>query len=215
MFLTKIYILTDRTIIFYIIFVIFIYNCRMKLILASASPRRKEILSKAGYNFEVIPSDYDEKICGLNYSKELVENCAYNKALDVFKKVKGDYIIISADTVVVLNNKILGKPKDYDEAFNMLKELSDKTHFVATSVCLISSNNKILKDTELTYVTFRKLLDEEIENYLYTGKPYDKAGSYGIQDDNFDFAIKINGEIDNVIGFPYKLFKKMLDKISN
>jgi len=185
----------------------------MKLILASASPRRKEILSKAGYNFEVIPSDYDEKICGLNYSKELVENCAYNKAFDVFKKVKGDYIIISADTVVVLNNKILGKPKDYDEAFNMLKELSDKTHFVATSVCLISSNNKILKDTELTYVTFRKLTDDDINSYILYHKPLDKAGSYGIQDTGFDFATKTEGELDNVIGFPVKLFEKLYNLI--
>ncbi len=177
-----------------------------KLILASTSPRRKEILQKAGYNFIVIPSNYNEKICNYNYSKGLVENCAYNKALDVQKKYKGT--IIGADTVVVLDNTILGKPKDKKEGFLMLKNLSNRTHFVATSICILK-NDKIIKDTEITYVTFRELSDFEITNYIETKNPLDKAGSYGIQDDNFDFAIKIEGELDNVIGFPLRLFKSL------
>ena len=181
----------------------------MNLILASSSPRRKEILAKAGYDFKVISSNYDEKICGLNYSKELVENCAYNKALEVSKRVKGDYIVISADTVVVADNIILGKPKDFENAHNMLKSLSDKKHFVATSVCLISSKGVIKKDTDTTYVIFRKLSDDEIDSYILYHNPLDKAGSYGIQDKNFNFAIKVDGELDNVIGFPMKLFEKL------
>ena len=181
------------------------------IILASNSPRRREILANAGYKFKVQPSNYDEHITNLKYSKELVENCAYNKGLDVFEKNK-ESLVISADTVVVLDDTILGKPKDENDAFLTLKNLSDKTHFVATSVCLINKD-KTLKDTAVTYVTFRKLENSEILDYIKTQKPLDKAGSYGIQDEGFDFATKINGELNNVIGFPLELFKKMLNLI--
>ena len=191
-----------------------LYNLFMNLILASNSPRRKELLAQAGYDFEVVPSNYDEKISGLTFSGELVENCAYNKALEVAGHQQGDFIVIGADTVVVSNNVILGKPKDYDEAFNMLKSLSDKTHFVATSICPINSECKILKNTDITYVTFRKLSSDEINSYILYKNPLDKAGSYGIQDDGFDFAVNIDGELDNVIGFPVKMFKEMLDLIN-
>ncbi len=180
----------------------------MSLILASSSPRRKEILSKAGYDFKIIPSNYDEKLCNKKFKVDDVELCAMNKALDVKNKTKKDDIIIASDTVVVLNNIILGKPKDKKEAFKMLKALSNNTHFVLTSVCLIK-NDKILKGSEKTFVTFRKLNDDEIINYIETKNPLDKAGSYGIQDKGFDFDLKIKGEIDNVIGFPIKLFKKL------
>ena len=181
----------------------------MKIILASASPRRKEILLKAGYDFEIVPSCYDENISGLTYSNELVENCAYQKALDVKKRVNADLPIVSADTVVVLDDLILGKPKNCFEAFNMLKQLSNRTHFVATSICLISKD-KIIKDIEITYVTFRNLSEFEIINYIKTQRPYDKAGSYGIQDKNFDFAVDLKGDFNNVIGFPLNLFKVII-----
>ena len=191
-----------------------LYNFGMNLILASNSPRRKDILTRAGYDFEIVPSNYDEKICGLDYSKELVENCAYNKALDVAGRLTGEFIIIGADTVVVSDNIILGKPKNEEDAFNMLQKLSDKTHFVATSVCIIASSGKTVKDTDKTFVTFRKLSDNDILSYIKHSKPLDKAGSYGIQDPGFDFAIKIEGELDNVIGFPLKLFKNMYELIN-
>ena len=185
----------------------------MKLILASASPRRKEILLKNGYDFEIIPSGYNENILNMEYSSNLVENCAYNKASDVAKKQNGDFVVIGADTVVVFNNKILGKPKDYQEAHIMLKALSDNKHFVATSVCLINSKGKVVKDTEITSVTFRKLTEDDIDSYILYHNPLDKAGSYGIQDKGFDFAVNVEGELDNVIGFPSKLFKKLLVSI--
>lgn len=185
-----------------------------KFILASASARRKEILNKAGYDFQVIASDYDEKISDLKFSCALVENCALQKALDVQKHGYNDGIIIAADTVVVLEGQILGKPKDKNDALSMLKNLSNKKHFVATSICLIK-NDKIVKGTDITHVTFRKLSDDEIINYINTKNPLDKAGSYGIQDNGFDFAISLSGEIDNVIGFPLKLFKKLLEEIEN
>ena len=180
----------------------------MNLILASNSPRRKEILNHAGYNFKIIPSNYDEKFKNSNYSKEKIENCAKEKALNVAKSNNG--IIIAADTVVVLDNIILGKPKNKDNAINMLLNLSNRTHFVATSICLIYKD-KILKDTDITYVTFRKLNKTEIIKYIEEKNPLDKAGSYGIQDEGFDFAVNIKGETDNVIGFPLKLFKNLLN----
>lgn len=182
------------------------------IILASNSPRRYEILKNAGYNFKVIPSSYDEKVCGREYSKELIENCAYNKALNIKNKGYDKELIIAADTVVVLDNIILGKPKDKVEAIEMLEGLSGRTHFVATSVCLIYKD-KILKDTAKTYVTFRALNKDEIINYIDTKNPLDKAGSYGIQDEGFDFAIFLKGELDNVIGFPLKLFNELFQKM--
>lgn len=184
----------------------------MKMILASQSPRRKEILSKAGYDFEIVVSKHEENICGLKYDNDLLLNCAYQKALEVKRRISCDNLIISADTVVVNDGVILGKPKDKNEACIMLESLSNKTHFVATSVCIICGD-KILNEIDKTYVTFRELSKEDILKYIDNKKPLDKAGSYGIQDEGFDFAIKLDGELDNVIGFPLKLFKKMIELI--
>ncbi len=183
----------------------------MDIILASNSPRRKEILSNAGFKFICIPSSYEENIQGLKYTKEAVINCAENKALEIAKKHPKS-LVIGADTVVVHNEIILGKPKNKEDAFIMLKSLNNDTHFVATAVCLIYGN-KIIKDIELTNVTFRKLEDSDIYNYIDSKNPLDKAGSYGIQDEGFDFALSIEGELDNVIGFPMKLFKKLYSSI--
>lgn len=185
----------------------------MKLILASASPRRAGILKNFGYDITIMPSNYSEKINGLFYSDNLIENCAYQKALEIKNRIGADILIVSADTVVVNNGIILGKPKNKIEAIEMLHDLSNKTHFVSTSICLMHKN-QILKNTQKTYVTFRELSDTDILNYIETQKPFDKAGSYGIQDENFDFVIKINGELDNVIGFPMKLFKAELNKLA-
>ena len=184
----------------------------MKIILASASPRRKGILENFGYNVQVMPSNYDEKINGLVYSDLLVQNCAYQKALEIKKQIGDNELIISADTVVVADGIILGKPKDEKNAFEMLKNLSNRTHFVATAVCLINKG-EVLKEVEKTYVTFRELSDVDILNYIKTKNPLDKAGGYGIQDESFDFAISLNGELDNVIGFPMNLFKRMLREL--
>lgn len=188
------------------------YNFFMDIILASASPRRKMILESAGYKIEIIPSNYDEKINGLIYQDDLVENCAYQKALDIKRRYSPDKLIVSADTSVVCDGVILGKPKDKNEAFSMLLNLSNKKHFVSSAICLIYQD-RVLKSCEKTFVTFKKLTEDEITNYIETQKPYDKAGSYGIQDEGFDFASKVEGELDNVIGFPLKLFQKMLSKI--
>ena len=137
----------------------------MKLILASQSPRRKEILSKAGFVFDIIPSLYDEKVNGKKYTKELIENCAFNKALDVQKRIGLNFAILSADTVVVLDNLILGKPKDVTDASNILNSLSNKTHFVATSICVLYQD-KIIKDTEITKEAIAEDFNKEIANLV-------------------------------------------------
>lgn len=184
-----------------------------KIILASKSPRRKEILEKAGYNFYLEPSSAEYDIVGKNFDEKLLYKCVKSKYDDIKNIVEEKYgkdcIVISSDTVVVANNIIIGKPKDKNNAIEILKDLSGKTHFVATGVLLVK-NEKEVFDFEKTYVTFRKLGDEDIEKYLEQEKPYDKAGAYGIQDKTFDFAIKVEGNIDNVIGFPINTFNKCL-----
>lgn len=201
-----------------------------KIILASSSPRRKEILERNGSDFEVvIPSCEEKKIVGEKYSEELVNDCAITKARAVYERIVKENaqgkvglhlpdeisnannanIIVSCDTVVVNNGIIVGKPKDESDAVKTLKLLSGKTHIVASSVCVMKDGD-IKVSHEVTKVTFRKIDDNEIKDYIARCKPLDKAGSYGIQDPGFDFAIKVDGEIDNVIGFPMKAFNKII-----
>ncbi len=182
-----------------------------KIILASSSPRRESILKSIKLDFDVIPSEYAEPHNQTAFSYEFVENLAYNKALDVAKKYRDNKIVIGADTIVVIDNKILGKPKDYKDAFRMLKELSGRTHFVVTGVAVINSEDLSYKtQSETTYVTFKKLTDKQIEDYIKDYKPYDKAGSYGIQELPEGFIEKVEGELDNVIGLPSKLLVELL-----
>ena len=147
------------------------------------------------------------------YNDALVINCAARKAKSVFDEIQNssnenNLIIISCDTVVVNDNIIIGKPKDRLDAINILRGLSGKTHIVASAVCVASRgqyNTKVAK----TKVTFRKISDEEIIDYIDRCMPYDKAGSYGIQDEGFDFVTKIEGDVDNVIGLPIKVVKEL------
>ena len=123
-------------------------------------------------------------------------------------------LIVAADTVVVNDNIIIGKPKNREDAINTLTSLSNKTHKVVTTICII--NNELIKTaSETTLVTFKKLEKKQIEDYVDNFKPYDKAGSYGIQDENFDFVKSIDGNLDNVIGFPLTTFKSLLKEMQN
>ena len=194
-----------------------------KIILASASPRRREILRENGIDFEVVvPSGEEKNIVGEKYSEELVNECAIAKAKSVGESQQPVWastqsvwasstspIIVSCDTVVVNDGIIIGKPKDREDAVNILRSLSGKTHIVASSVCVMKGND-VKVAHEITKVTFRELSEKEIENYIDRCNPLDKAGSYGIQDEGFDFAIKVDGNIDNVIGFPMKAFKNII-----
>lgn len=181
-----------------------------KIILASASPRRKELLMTMGLEFEVITSQTDEDTEDMPFSRELIENLAFKKALDVADKLKtskNNALIIGSDTVVVINGQILGKPKDNDEAFNMLKLLSGKTHQVVSAIAVIDTETgKILKDSVVSDVNFKKLDDAEIRAYIDTKEPADKAGAYAIQGFAGMFVKSINGCYSNIVGISvYKL----------
>lgn len=182
-------------------------------VLASQSPRRRQLLNLLGLNFEIfIPSieenHKDEK--PISYAKKLAEEKA-----SVANKHFNNKIIISADTIVVLEGKILEKPTSKQDAFRMLRLLSGKTHIVYTAICVINQlNNKKLIDYEKTLVTFRKLSMSEIREYVESGSCLDKAGAYGIQDDlGAVFVKKINGCYYNVVGLPLQKLYVMLQKI--
>ena len=185
-----------------------------KIILGSSSPRRADILKKLKLDFEIIPSDYVEPHDLTDFSYAYVENLAYNKALDVAKKIDYDAKVIGADTIVVVDNKILGKPKDKEDAFKTLKLLSGRTHFVVTGVAIVESLslNSIVK-SETTYVTFEHLSDQQIHDYIEKFKPFDKAGSYGIQELPDGYIKSVDGDLDNVIGLPSKLTLDLLQQI--
>lgn len=189
----------------------------MKYILASASPRRKELLERTGIDFEIIPSHKEEKIEG-NDPSEIVKNLALMKAQDIFDQHEEDSLtVIGSDTIVVYRDEILGKPSDEDEAADMLSMLSDRTHQVYTGVAILTREKGIENKNvffESTDVTFYPISKEDIESYIATGDPLDKAGSYGIQGD-FCIHVKcIKGDYNNVVGLPvsrvYQELKKTL-----
>ncbi len=177
-----------------------------KLILASKSPRREEILKIFKPDFSICPSNYIEKNDGDLSPKELVKSHACHKAKDVASDHTKSWIL-GADTIVVKDEKILGKPKNRQDAIEMLTFLSDSTHRVLTGYCLLNSdNNKYLINSVTTEVVFRKISLSTINYYIDNFNPYDKAGSYAIQDFSAIFVKKINGCFYNVVGFPLPEF---------
>ena len=180
----------------------------MKIILASNSPRRKELLQTHGYDFEVIPSSVDENINKELSVYENVMNLAKIKCLDVYQNNKGR-IVLAADTIVVYNNEILGKPKDEEDAFRMLTLLSGNTHEVITGVA-VANENTIEVSYEVSKVHFKNISSEEIYEYIQTKEPLDKAGSYAIQGIGGKFIESYEGDFNNIVGLPMELVKKML-----
>lgn len=180
----------------------------MKIVLASSSPRRIELLRNLNLQFDVVPSNFEENI-NLSNPVELVKNFAYNKALDVESRVQKDSLIIAADTIVYKDGEVLGKPKDEIDAYRMLKLLSGQKHEVYTGLSLIY-NGKVINDYECTYVYFKNLSDEEIKYYINTKEPFDKAGAYAIQGYGSIFVEKIEGCYFNVVGLP---ISKLYDNI--
>ena len=175
-----------------------------KFVLASKSPRRKELLTNIGMTFEVIESQFDETTVSKDLEPELyVKELAMFKAMSLLKQVEQDTLIIGADTVVVLNGKILGKPSGRHDAMSMLAELSGKVHSVYTGICVSRSNDaKTVSTCVKTDVYFKKLTAEEIEYYVDNFSPFDKAGSYGIQEYAGVFVERIDGDYFNVVGLP-------------
>ena len=173
-----------------------------RIILASQSPRRIELLKRIIPEFEVKVSNITEDNNGTIVPWKLVDELSYQKAQDISRQIPSG-IIIGADSVVVLHNKILGKPRDAEDAFYMLRMLSGKVHQVYTGFTIIKKPQlNMIRDHEVTHVKFRTLEAWEIEKYIESGQPLDKAGAYGIQDDGAVFVESINGCYYNVVGLP-------------
>lgn len=182
-----------------------------KIILASSSPRRADILKKHNIEFKIIPSPYVEDHSTTDFSYDFIENLAYNKAKAVVSLVNEQSLIVGADTIVVLDGKILGKPNGYDGAFEMLKNLSGKTHHVVTAIAIINSTTGDYKIKSTTSeVTFENLTDEQIKYYIDNFKPFDKAGSYGIQEMPKGYIKSYTGDLENIIGISSKTLLEML-----
>ncbi len=174
-----------------------------KFILASASPRRKELLSIYVKDFKIMPADIDETVPDNIALEDAPLYTAKEKAAAVFNKLNEDEIIITADTIVMLDNKIYGKPKDKLDAYNMIKTLSGKTHQVITGVCCYSKDKQInIEFSDVTNVSFTDISDEIIEKYLENAEYIDKAGAYAVQGLASMFVEKIEGSYDNVVGLP-------------
>lgn len=182
-----------------------------KIILASSSPRRADILKKHNIEFKIIPSPYVEDHSTTDFSYDFIENLAYNKAKAVVPLVNEQSSIVGADTIVVLDGKILGKPNGYDGAFEMLKNLSGKTHHVVTAIVVMDSDTQNYKKQSTTSeVTFENLTDEQIKYYIDNFKPFDKAGSYGIQEMPKGYIKSYTGDLENIIGISSKTLLEML-----
>jgi len=188
-----------------------------QLILASASPRRKKLLSDAGYNLKVVPSEIDES----NYQsegivpREYAEQLASAKAENVAKKFP-DCLVLGADTIIDFDGQIIGKPSNAKNAEEITKKLFGKPHKVITAITLIKliNNIKIIK-SDTTIVYSKKMTDRQIAAHIKSGRWQDKAGAYAIQENADEFVEKIQGSLTNVMGLPMELLKKMLAEITD
>ncbi|MBI5976834.1 Maf-like protein [Clostridium perfringens] len=185
----------------------------MKVILASKSPRRVEILEKIVKEFEVVQSNFDENTIDFKGDVEkYVKDLSINKAIEVSKRLnEPSIIVIAADTVVFQNGKVLEKPKNEEDAFSMLSSLSGNTHKVYSGICLINTyDDTVVTDCDCTEVKFSELNPRQIRNYINSGEPMDKAGAYGIQGLGGAFVERIEGCYYNVMGLPLnKLYKAL------
>lgn len=183
-----------------------------RIVLASASPRRKELLSQVGIVCEVMASNIEERVIG-SIPRDVVEELSRQKAEDVFCRITGDVIVIGADTVVCVDDKILGKPADEREAFFMIESLSGRGHGVFTGVTLCirkSGQEEILSFVEETKVFVDEMSEEDIRSYIAAGECMDKAGAYGIQGRFAAFVNGIEGDYNNVVGLPVGRICKVL-----
>ncbi len=188
----------------------------LKFVLASQSPRRRNLLNQLGLKFEIIPSHTDE-IISSDDPISVVKELSAQKSMEVSNQVDNAYVI-GADTIVVFQNEILGKPSNQSDAFNMLTILSKQTHSVYTGVSVVKKVNGEItahhQFAEQTKVTFSPLTDGEIDAYIKTGSPMDKAGAYGIQDDwGAVFVKEVQGDFYNVVGFPLNRFYQEMKKL--
>lgn len=187
---------------------------KVKIVLASASERRQELLNRLTDEFDINVSNFDESTIPFNGSfQDYVMELARGKALEVENRLSDaeEKIIIGCDTIVAFNGKVLGKPKDKADAFKMLRELSDAEHEVYSGIALVNTKSKrVITDFVCTKVKFSYLSDEEIKRYINTEEPMDKAGAYGIQGIGGIFVEKIHGCYYNVVGLPLNKLYFML-----
>ncbi len=184
---------------------------KMKLLLASASPRRQELLASLNFPFEVVKIDCDESYPKDLATKDIAAFVAKTKA-EAYKDLKENEILLTSDTIVALEDEILLKPKNANEAFEMLKKLSGKTHQVYTSICITTLDN-LITETDGADATMQIISDAEINYYIEKYKPFDKAGSYGIQEWLGMSKIEnINGSYYSIMGLPTHLVYKYLSK---
>lgn len=181
------------------------------LVLASASPRRAELLRTAGIRFEVVPADVDEQQHAGEDAETYVRRLAADKAAKVATTRPGR-AVLGADTAVVLEGEVLGKPADAADAAGMLSRLSGRSHLVLTGVCLIDLAGHAETAVAATRVEFRQLSAAEIEQYVASGEPMDKAGAYGIQAGARGFIARVEGERDTVVGLPVALIQAMCER---
>lgn len=185
----------------------------MKIILASKSPRRKELLSLITNNFDIIVSDADEHVDETLTSAEKVKSIAKQKANIIASNIDEDCVVIGSDTIVVVDETILGKPHDHDDAVRMLHMISGRTHKVMTGVSVVikkEGKQKEINDVDIADVHVNALSDEEIENWINTGNAWDKAGAYAIQQEFAVHIDKINGSFATVMGLPVHLVYNIL-----
>lgn len=183
----------------------------MKIILASKSPRRKELLEQMGYNFDIISKETLENIDHNLTVEENILNISLEKGMAVFKDNR-DALVLSCDTVVVYDNKIYGKPKNKEEAFNMLKTLSNNYHYVMSAAAILYQDKKY-QFIEKSKVYFKNLSDEEIQNYLSFDEYKDKAGSYAIQGIGKCLVDHYEGSLNNIIGLPTEKIFEIFNEI--
>lgn len=189
------------------------HNTKLKIVLASGSPRRALLLKRLGIEFSVLPSDINEKNVKAVEPEDYVKDIASLKARSVSKKARKG-IIIGADTAVVIGGRILGKPKDERDAFRMLRILSGKTHTVMTGVCVINKYTRDKKSISVsTKVRFRRLSNRMIKWYINTGEPMGKAGSYAIQGKGAVLVERIDGDYCNVVGLPLTALATILERM--
>lgn len=175
---------------------------RRKIILASKSPRRKALLEQIGLDFEICESAYEEDMTAMKDPHELVKFLALNKARDVGRHYE-DAIIIGADTFVIFKDKFIGKPKDKQDAKKILQNFSDQEHEVVTGFAIIDTKNNIeINEVGTALVKFRKLSEEEIDNYIITGEPMTRAGAYGLMERAAVLIEGVRGDFYSVVGLP-------------
>ena len=185
-----------------------VYHSELRLVLASASPRRAELLTRAGYAFDIVPANIDERVLDGESPERYVVRLAGAKVDAVAVTYQGR-VLLGADTIVTIDKTLLGKPRDPAEAVEMLHRLAGRTHEVLTGVALRLDCAHV-SAVERTRVTLTQLSDVQIDWYVRTGEPLDKAGAYGVQDIASRFATRVEGSYTNVVGFPVSLIDRLL-----